>query len=119
MSTQAEVRQQIGEDLGLVPIGQILEAQDQSKIDKAISAGYKRLKSKGYASWASTGDIPDEVVPYFCLLVEQALLVSYSVPDSRYVRITTAAGPDGSIAIGKIADMVTQDYESTNSYQDY
>lgn len=117
--TPEEVRQQVGEDLGLVPIGQSLESQDQARIDAAYDQVYDRLKEKGLAAWAPTGNIPDRYVPYLCLLIEQKLLISYSIPESRYVRISTEAGADGGEAMKQIASLVVQEYESTDSVADY
>lgn len=119
MATKAEVRQQVGEDLGLVPIGQNLESQDQARIDAAYDQAYARLKTRGLAAWAATGDVPADIVPYFCLLMEEKLLTSYSVPESRNIRIKTDAGSDGSIALMKIAELVIQEYDSTDSDTDF
>lgn len=119
MATKAEVRQRVGEDLGIVPIGQDLESQDQTRIDTGIDEAFALLKERGLAAWASTGEVPDKAVPHFCLLVEFMLLVSYSVPDSRYVRITSLAGADGELAVKKIAGVVVQEHESLDSATDY
>lgn len=119
MSTKAEVRQQVGEDLGLVPIGQDLENQDQTRIDAAYTQTFERLKEKGLAAWPSAGPVPDRLVPYLCLLMEQRLLVSYSVPESRYIRINAEAGPDGDQAMKKIAELTVQEYTSLDGPADY
>lgn len=119
MSTKAEVRQQVGEDLGLVPIGQDLESQDQARIDAAYTQTYERLKEEGIAAWPSAGPVPDKLVPYLCLLMEQRLLISYSVPESRYVRINSECGPDGEVAMKKIARLIVQEDSSLDGPQDY
>lgn len=119
MATPAQVRQRVGEDLGLVPVGQDLESQDQARIDATYTEVYEYLKEKGLASWASTGDVPDRVVPYLALLMEVKLLVSYSVPDTRYVRITTDAGPNGMLALQKLAEMTVQEYDATDNEMDF
>lgn len=119
MATRAEVLQQIGEDLGLVPIGQSLESQDENRIGVAYDQAYERVKEKGLASWAAAGDVPNQIVPYFCLLIEEKLLISYSVPESRYLRIQTAAGEDGMNALQKIAALAIEEYESTENNQDF
>lgn len=119
MSTKAQVRQQVGEDLGLVPIGQDLESQDQARIDTAYTQTYERLKEEGLAAWASAGPIPDRLVPYLCLLMEQRLLVSYSVPESRFIRINTEAGPDGETAMKKLARLIIQEDNSLDGPADY
>lgn len=119
MATKAEVRQRIGEDLGSVSMGQDLEAQDQARIDDAIEEAYERLKEKGLASWAFSGEVPTRIVPYFCLLIEEKLLISFSVPESRSVRIKQTAGEDGMLALAKIAEMAIQEYDSTDGVQDF
>lgn len=119
MATKAEIRQRVGEDLGLVPIGQALESQDQSRIDETFDETYERLKEEGLAAWASTAEVPTKVVPYFCLLMEEKLLTSYSVPESRSLRIKTDAGVDGSVAMLKLSKLVVQEYESTDNPTDY
>lgn len=113
MSTKAEIRQRVGEDLSLVPIGQDLEAQDQIRIDATFDEVYAKLKEKGLAAWASDADVPTKVVPYFALMMEEKLLTSYSVPDSRYQRIQADAGPDGEIALAKLAELVVPEYDDT------
>lgn len=119
MATKAEIRQRVGEDLALVPIGQDLENQDQARIDAAIEEIYGRLKEKGLATWASTAEVPTKLVPYFCTLVEQKLLTSYSVPDGRYQRIMTDAGQNGETAIANLAELATPEYETIDSDADF
>lgn len=119
MATKAEVRQRVGEDLGIVPIGQDLEAQDRLRIDAAFTEMYERLKARNIATFASAGPVPSHLVPSFCLLIESHLLVSYSVPESRYVRISTDAGPDGSLALNTLAGLAFPSYESDNEEADY
>lgn len=119
MSTKAEVRQQVGEDLGIVPIGQDLEAQDQARIDAAYLQVYERLKEKGLAAWPVAGPVPDRMVPYFCLLMEQKLLTSYSVPESRFVRISNEAGTNGKMALLDLAELIVQEHESTDDPTDF
>lgn len=119
MATKAEVRQRVGEDLGLVPIGQDIESQDQIRIDATYDETYARLKKEGLAAWASASEVPDSLVPYFCLLMEQRLLITYSVPESRYLRIMSDAGADGMLALAGIAKMAYTDYESLDGPADY
>lgn len=119
MATKEEVRQRVGEDLGIVPVGQDLESQDQLRIDATYNEAYQILEERGLVSWAVAGTIPDKLVPSFSLLMQFMLLVSYSVPDSRYVRIISQAGEDGEKAIAKIAKLTTQEYISNEDEQDY
>lgn len=119
MATKAEVRQRVGEDLGLVAVGQNLEAQDQNRIDATYTEMYERAKEKGLAAWPSAGPVPDKCAPSFCLLMASRLLTSYSVPESRYIRISTEAGIDGELAFQKLGAVVAPEYESHNDPADY
>lgn len=119
MASKAQIRQRVGEDLGLVPIGQTLENQDQSRIDMTFNEVYNRLKEKGLATWASTADVPTEIVPYYVLMMEEKLLTSYSVPESRFLRIKNDAGDDGDKALNNISELITPEYESTDEVEDF
>lgn len=119
MATKAQIRQRVGEDLSLVPVGQTLESQDQARIDATFDEVYERLKEKGLATWASTADVPTKLVPYFVLLMEEKLLTSYSVPESRYVRIKSDAGLDGALAMAQLAELAVPDYDSTANEVDF
>lgn len=119
MATKAEMRQRVGEDLALVPIGQALESQDQIRIDETFDEVYEILKEKGLAIWASTAEVPARIVPYYALMMEEKLLVSYSVPEARFNRIKGDAGPDGVIALANIAKLSIPAYESTEGETDF
>lgn len=113
MATKAEIRQIVAEDLLIVPIGQTIESQDQTRIDDTFDAVYERLKIKGLATWASTAEVPTELVPFFALMMEEKLLIPYSVPDARYQRIKLEAGPNGETAMANLAELVVPEYQST------
>lgn len=119
MATKAEILQNVGEDLGLVPIGQALESQDQNRISTTFDQVYKRLEEKELATWAFSGEVPDKVVPYFVLMMLEKLLVSYSVPDSRFIRIKNDAGENGKTALLNIAELVVPVYVSTDEPTDF
>jgi hypothetical protein len=119
MATKAEVRQRVGEDLGLVPVGQALENQDQTRIDATFSEMYERLKERGIATFPAAGPVPTKLVPSFCLLMASHLLTSYSVPESRYLRISTEAGPSGVLALANLALLATPEYEPDSFADDF
>lgn len=119
MATKAEVRQRVGEELGLVPIGQDLESQDQARIDATFDEQYERIKEKGLAAWPAAGPVPTRMVPYFCLLMEEKLLTSYSVPESRNLRIKQDAGDNGELALRRLAEMIVQEHESLDDVTDF
>lgn len=119
MATKAEIRQRVGEDLGLVPVGQPLENQDQTRIDATFSEMYERLKERGLATFPAAGPVPAKLVPSFCLLMASHLLTSYSVPESRYLRISTDAGPGGSLALNNFALLATPEYTSDSCVDNF
>lgn len=119
MTTKAQIRQQVGEDLALVSIGQALENQDQERIDASYQHAYEILKERGLATWAYSGEVPEKIAPYFVLLICYLLLISYSVPESRYLRIRTEAGEGGETAVQKIASLSIQEHESTDYDQGF
>lgn len=119
MGTVAELAQRVGEDLSLVPIGQSLEAQDLTRITATYNEVYARLKHKGLAVWASSATIPEELLPYVALMMEEKLVTSYSVPDLRAQRIKADAGPDGNFAELKISQLGMQPYESVTEESDF
>jgi len=45
----------------------------------------------------------------------EKLLVSYSVPESRYLRIKEDAGPNGSVAMANLAELAVPEYTSRDS----
>lgn len=119
MATKQAIIQRVGEELALVPVGQDLEAQDQARIEIAFDEVYARLKNKGFATWASTSEVPEDVVQYYALMMAEKLLTVYSVPDTRYQRIKADAGPDGKTAELMLADLTTPEYESIEEAKDY
>jgi hypothetical protein len=117
--TIAQLVQRVGEDLSLVPIGQDLESQDAARIEATYNEVYQRILKAGYATWSSIADIPTAAVPYVALMVEEKLLTTYSVPESRYIRIKQDAGPDGDIALANLASATLNDYESVDDEVDF
>lgn len=117
--TIQQMVQRVGEELSLVPIGQDLESQDNSRILAAYSEVYQRLKTAGKVFWASTADIPTAAVPYVALLVAEKLLNTYSVPESRYQRIMLGAGENGVKAAKDLVEAMLEPYESTEEETDF
>lgn len=117
--TIAQMVQRVGEELSLVPIGQDLESQDKLRIQSTYVETYERIKLSGYATWSSTESIPSEAVPYVALMMEEKLLTSYSVPDSRYQRIKLDAGNNGDTALLNLSKVAINSYESTEDERDF
>lgn len=119
MSTAAQVRQRVGEELALITVGGTLKSQDDTRITAAYNEQYERLKKEGIAVWASSADVPTQIVPYFSLMIEEKLLTAYSVPDSRYVRIKKDAGDNGVTAMAAISRLIQPDYITSGDAEDF
>ena len=119
MATRNEVRDRAANDLGLLMLGQSLQAQDSTRILAGYDEVYASLKKDGLATWASTAEVPDEVVPYMVTLVAHNCLNVYGVSVERYNRIMLLAGTNGEVARGEIRRLVKPDYVSMDDPTDY
>ncbi len=115
----ANVVNRAANDLGLLRLGQSLQSQDQTRIEEAYNEVYAQLKEEGLANWASTDNVPNEILPYVACLMADNCLSTYAVSDSRYQRIKVEAGPEGEAAKRAIRKYVTPEYESTDEPTDY
>lgn len=119
MATSVDVRQRVGEELALIEIGGTLQSQDQTRIDATYDEIYDRLVKDGIAVWESAGTIPDAVVPYLALMIEEKLLNAYSISEKRYQRIKIDAGQDGSRALAKIISYIMPGYYTNEEPTDF
>lgn len=115
MSTVAELRDRAAQDLGVLRLGQTLQAQDATRISQAYDEVYETLSRSGYATWAKAGEIPDEMTMHVSALVADNCLLTYSVPETRYNRIKVAA----QIAMREIMRHAAEHYESVDEPEDF
>ena len=115
MATKSEVRDRAANDLGILQLGQVLQSQDAARISSAYDEVYAQLKKDGFAVWASTASVPNEITPHMAALVADNCLGVYGVSNDRFNRIKLAA-IDGKREIRKYA---TQDYISQEDATDY
>ena len=115
MATTAEVRDRAANLLGILPLGQSLQAQDAARISSGYNEVYERLRLDGLATWTSTGSIPNEVVPHVVALVAENCVNDYGCSTERYQRIviSAAAAPD------EISKLVAKFHVSQNGADDY
>lgn len=119
MATKAEVRDRTGNELGILPLGQPLKAQDVTRIESAYDEVYAELKKEGLATWTSTAAIPDELVRFVVTLMADNCLNTYSVPVERFNRIKTDSGENGERAKREIRKFIEPFYVSTDEPTDY
>lgn len=117
MATKAELRDQVLEYLGKKQIGQSATSAQQTDIEQAIDEVYADLKADRMLSFPSTGDVPNDVLPYIKQLV--ALRRSSGLSEERYQRILNDAGDNGWKAKREIRRVIAPFHEPTDEAVDY
>jgi hypothetical protein len=115
MATKAEVRNRAANDLGLLRLNQDLQAQDVTRIESGYDEIYAQLKKEGLATWATTAEVPDELVPHVVALVADNCLSTYGVSVERFNRIKTSSIP----AMREIRRLNAPHYPSQDEPTDY
>lgn len=115
MATKAEVRNRAAENLGILPVGQTLASEHQTRIDAAYDEVYDDLKVDGLATWAEANEVPDELVPYVATLVAFTCTETYPISPARYNRVVNKA----ATAKREIRRIITPKYESLENATDY
>lgn len=119
MATAAEIRDRAANDLGLLRLGQSLQAQDATRIADGYTEIYAQLKKDGLATWASTAEVPDELVPHVVALVCMNCMNTYGVSQERALRILSASGPSGMTAKREIRKLTANHFPSQDEPTDY
>tara|TARA_R110000822_G_scaffold77081_4_gene185102 strand:+ start:64 stop:423 length:360 start_codon:yes stop_codon:yes gene_type:complete len=119
MATKTELRNKCAQALGLLPVGQTLASQHQTRIDEAYDEIYAQLKTEGLNVWASDGDCPDSVNPFMANLMALTLTEVYPISEARYVRIVNKVGIDGYRGILMISKYLQPEYEAIDEPKNY
>ena len=86
--TKAQIRDRVGSDyLGILQLNQSLQDQDKTRIEQGYDEVYEYLKTKGLATWASTGSVPNDLAPYMIVLVAENCRTTYSLSKESEARI--------------------------------
>lgn len=115
MATVAETKQRAGEFLGVVGVGGTLSAPADARLQQAYDEEYADLKDDGLAIWASTGTVPNDVMPHLAALMAYNAADSFGVSGERFNRIVVRR----NAAPAKIRSAVTPAYESFDDPKDY
>lgn len=84
MKTKSEIRDKVGEMLGVIGRGDTLEAGAATDIEDVYDQVYAELKHEGYATWASTASVPAEFVPHMVAKVAYTCIGNpFSVSEKR------------------------------------
>jgi len=115
MATKAEIRDRAANDLGILQLGQVLQSQDKTRIEAGYDEVYAQLKKDGFATWASTASVPNELTPHVAALVADNCSGVYGLSPARFERVKLSA-INGDREIRKFA---TADYVSQEDATDY
>ena len=115
MVTKAEIRDRAAQEIGILQIGQSLEETDKVRIEQGYDEVYADLKRNNLNFWSSTGDIPNQFVPYVVALIADNISNTYSIPNERYSRLL----PIIQKAKAKIASLGAEPYKSVKNRLDY
>ena len=89
--TKANVVKRAAEELGIIPVGQSLQSQHNTRITQGYTEVYRQLEEEELATWASDGNVPDKIAKHVISLVAENCLETYPVSNDRYQRILLAA----------------------------
>jgi hypothetical protein len=115
MATVAETKHKAGRMLGVVRMNQALKPEHEAMLAEAYTQAYADLKEEGYATWASTGTVPDAVMPHLAALMAFACATDVGVSGERY----TAILAQRNVAKPEIKRLVTAAHESITEPTDY
>lgn len=113
--TIAQIRDRAAYILGILPIGQELEDQDKLRIDEAYLEVFNYLKTKGFATWPFSGEVPDDVSPWVIVRVAHNCLNDYGVSNDRYTRIVS----DFNVSEQNIRELTNIDNPKADDSTDY
>lgn len=111
--TIAEVRNRALVMLGKLPLGQTPASALANDMEDAYNQVYARLEARGLVTWSSTDSIPDEFVEDVTALM--AFERAEDIPESRYVRIASAA----QRAPANISATIAGRWTNPRPYTDY
>jgi hypothetical protein len=115
MATLAETRHKAGRILRIVRYGQALNADDDALLTEAYAQVYAQLKTEGIAVWASTGGVPDSVMPHVAALMAFSVTADKGVPADVYARTLALR----NVATPEIRRLTKPMHESLDEPTDY
>jgi hypothetical protein len=115
MATVAETKHKAGRMLGVVRMLQALKAEHDALLQEAYDQAYADLDEEGYATWASTGEVPDAVMPHLAALMAFSVCTDLGVSAERYQAILAQR----NVAMPNIRRLTTPAHESVDEPTDY
>ena len=105
--------------LGVIGWGETPETVISADLGLAYNEVYARLLQENLVTWASSADVPDEMVAPIVNLVAQERIVEHSTNVERYQKIMAEAGANGSNAIAQIRARKSLPYQSETTAEYY
>lgn len=115
MATVAETKHKAGRLLACVRAGQSLRPEDDTLLQEAYLQVYGDLKTSGDATWASTAELPNEVMPHVAAWMAFLLIPDKGIAGERKALILDLYG----IAKPEIKRLVTPAHETVEEPTDY
>lgn len=115
MATVAETKHKAGRMLGVVRMLQSLKPDHDALLQEAYTQAYADLKEEGYATWTSTGAVPDPVMPHLAALMAFSCTTDIGVSGERYAAILA----NRNVAKPEIKRLVTAAHETVEEPTDY
>ena len=113
--SRSNTAKRAGEELGLVPVGQSLASNDNTRILQAYDEVYRQLEEKGLATWASDGSVPEKAAKYVVSMVAYNCLDTYPVSSARYQRINKSYIE----AVRELPNVIRNDYDDGKEPEDF
>ena len=101
--------------LGIVKKPESLRSEHDTILTEAYDQEYAALKKEGLAIWASSGTVPDAVMPHLAALMAFQVADDLGISNDRYNRILSRR----NVAMPEIRAYVTPEYEYTDDPTDF
>lgn len=116
--TANDVRDRAAQELGILRVGQSLQAQDATRIAQAYTEVYADLETDQLAAFLSTS-VPDEVAYHVIMMVAHNCMGAYGISDARYARIMGHCGINNEAAKREIRKVIQPWFASQDGVSDY
>ncbi|MCZ6897636.1 MAG: hypothetical protein O7D95_02855 [Betaproteobacteria bacterium] len=119
MASKAEAQQLAGELLRLIPVGQALQSQHNTRMGEAYDEVYAELENIGLALWDTADEIPDEITPHFTAMMAWNKRNIYGISEALYQRLLLQVGDESKKAISRIRMLLSQAYSNADEPTDF
>lgn len=110
MATQAEVRNQALEKLGVIGAGETPDTVDSTTVDNAYASIYEELRSRHLVDWASGDDVPSWAVLHVVDILSNRVANRYGIPRSADEEAFAFAAMAKHLAVDYIPGTVKATY---------